>query len=473
MTLPLFPELPLTSFCLSSRSVVWTILILELLFEVIIRPKNYSELITSDKAFAPSVARHINRFHLIFEFLALLTFIPEFNCVVNTSVCDRRSNNLDRVKASLDAILGSTHAEAARGRFLLSITALRFFGVVRHWKQMWINNTFRPMKREGVEKWLFRQDLSFRQSGRSDSTGTSKSSSLKKVHNKKKEVSVSIWTSSSATTFQVLTLFGAVPLGWTRKQEWRVSGRGRGADINRGRPASEKRSDNRDGVDGSQLPPCTDSTVSTRWRTIYLVDVAATFSPSFMAFFFVLLTCLRSGIMLIMPLINCLLDQNHSAVEMVRLLQNNNIVAGNDCEYFDKAVDSWLKIAVLQQPASFRKHVESTYVLWAQVLPVRNECGVRRDDGVITTCYGTNFTGMASETCNVWDNTGNASQEEASEQFFAKKLDLRLGAIRELTMTSFNNSNYNVTVIYNENPTVELTYVVKAISTPLHVCFIF
>jgi hypothetical protein len=172
---------------------------LELVVEVIIRPKNYFQLITSDKAFAPSVARHINRFHLVFEFIALLTFIPEFSCVVDTLVCERESK-FGRVKASLDAVLGHSHAEAARGRFLLGITALRFFGVVRHWKQMWINNTFRPMKREGVNNWMFPQDLSFRQDPLSDSLEASqhllKSSSLK-VHNKKKEVSVSSWTSSS------------------------------------------------------------------------------------------------------------------------------------------------------------------------------------------------------------------------------------------------------------------------------------
>jgi hypothetical protein len=194
MTHSLLSELPLTCFCMCSCSVVWGILALELLFEFLIRPKNYSELITSDKAFAPSVARHINRFHLIFEFIALLTFIPEFDCVVNTDVCDRDAI-FDRVKASMDALLGNSRAEAARGRFILGITALRFFGVVRHWKQMWINNTFRPMKREGVSKWLFKQDLSFRKDTLSDSLGASNSSSLK-VRNKKKEVSVSSWTSS-------------------------------------------------------------------------------------------------------------------------------------------------------------------------------------------------------------------------------------------------------------------------------------
>ena len=167
--------------------------------------------------------------------------------------------------------------------------------------------------------------------------------------------------------------------------------------------------------------------------------------------------------MLIMPLINCLTEQNHVADEMARLLQANNIAAGNDCEYFDKAVESWLKMAIQQQPERLYQ-MENTYVLWAQVLPVRDDCGVQADDGVITTCVGTNVTGMAYQTCDVWDTTAPASAEEASAQFFASNFDLRMGAITGHTRTSFNNSDYSVTVIYNENPTLELTYVVKAFS---------
>jgi hypothetical protein len=194
--------------------------------------------------------------------------------------------------------------------------------------------------------------------------------------------------------------------------------------------------------------------------------VAATLSPSFTAPFSVLFTRFRTGIVLIMPLINCLTEQNQAADELTRLLQANNVVAGNDCEYFDNAVESWLRMAVQQQPASLRMHAESAYVLWAQVLPVRDECDVQADDGVITTCVGTNFTGMATQTCNVWDTKAPASADEASNQYFASRLDLRVGAITELTRISSNNSDYTVTVIYNENPTVELTYVGKA-SEPL------
>jgi hypothetical protein len=135
-------------------SVVWIILVLELVFELMIRPSNYYQLIKSDKAFAPSTARHINNFHLFFEILALVTYIPEFRCGGDPDSC-RRGALFSRVKASADAILGPTHSDAAWGRLVLGLSSLRFFGVIRHWKQMWINNTFHPTKREGIEKWLF------------------------------------------------------------------------------------------------------------------------------------------------------------------------------------------------------------------------------------------------------------------------------------------------------------------------------
>ena len=111
-------------------------------------------LIESDKAFAPSTARYINWFHLVFESFALLSFLPEFRCITAANVCDRKSV-FSHVQASMDSILGDTHAVATRGRFLLGITSLRFFGLVRHWKQMWINNTFRSEKGKGSESWLF------------------------------------------------------------------------------------------------------------------------------------------------------------------------------------------------------------------------------------------------------------------------------------------------------------------------------
>jgi hypothetical protein len=144
-------------------------------FEMLIRPKGYGDLIQSDKAFAPSTARHINRFHLVFEIIALLTFIPELTCTRNIEMC-MSGSIFSRVQASLYATLGSSSAEAAKGRFILGLTALRCFGLVRHWKQMWINKTFHPVQgawadRQDHKKWL---EASSRSIGKKTDVRTSK-----------------------------------------------------------------------------------------------------------------------------------------------------------------------------------------------------------------------------------------------------------------------------------------------------------
>ena len=157
-------------------SVIWSILVLELIFEVIIRPPGYSDLIQSDRAFAPSTARYINRFHLIFEGIALITYIPNFACLATGDICSRMS----RVLASMDAVIGKTPAQSAKGRFFLGLTVLRLFGLIRHWKQMFINNTFHSVKRDGIEKWLIP-----RQNNHGDSIV-----STTKRHSKKREVGI-------------------------------------------------------------------------------------------------------------------------------------------------------------------------------------------------------------------------------------------------------------------------------------------
>ncbi len=151
---------------------------LELFFEIIVRPKGYFELIQSDRAFAPSTARYINWFHLIFESIALITYIPEFRCLAPYDIC-RRDTIFSRISSSLDAVVGVSNADSARGRFVLGLTALRLFGLFRHWRQMFINNTFRLAKREGLDKWLI---------PRATDHGDSISTTRKRSSTKKNEV---------------------------------------------------------------------------------------------------------------------------------------------------------------------------------------------------------------------------------------------------------------------------------------------
>ena len=123
-------------------------MVLELILELIVRPKGYSELIQSDKAFSPSTARHISRFHIIFESIALVTYIPEFRCI-GSEFCEMDSV-FSRVSSSIDYITGGSQGISARGRFLLGLTVLRLFGPIRHWKQMFINENLRPSQSEGL-----------------------------------------------------------------------------------------------------------------------------------------------------------------------------------------------------------------------------------------------------------------------------------------------------------------------------------
>jgi hypothetical protein len=119
--------------------VAWFVLVLEIFFEILIRPSNYSEVMFSEKAYAPSTARHINRFHFFFEVCALLLFIPSSFCAFT-----HWNNNIwfDRTEATLQAVKGVNRWMGALSRISLGLTFLRCFGLLRHWKQMWIMYTY-------------------------------------------------------------------------------------------------------------------------------------------------------------------------------------------------------------------------------------------------------------------------------------------------------------------------------------------
>ena len=106
-----------------------------------IRPHDYYELIQSDKAFAPSTARHINQFNFTCEVVTLLLFIPQIRCVFSESYCGVRGS-FSMIQSSLLAIHSTSKVYQVLGRFRLGLTYLRVFGLIRHWKQMWINSTF-------------------------------------------------------------------------------------------------------------------------------------------------------------------------------------------------------------------------------------------------------------------------------------------------------------------------------------------
>lgn len=133
---------------------VWFVLVVELIFEYVIRPSNYLDLIQSDKAFAPSTARHINWYHLICEILALLLFVPQLACAFSKENCGLR-RGFSSINSALIAVNSTNNLKSAAGRFCLGLSYLRVFGLVRHWKQMWINHTFERGNKESCKYSMF------------------------------------------------------------------------------------------------------------------------------------------------------------------------------------------------------------------------------------------------------------------------------------------------------------------------------
>eukprot|EP00547_Thalassionema_nitzschioides_P007024 CAMPEP_0194206706 /NCGR_PEP_ID=MMETSP0156-20130528/5658_1 /TAXON_ID=33649 /ORGANISM="Thalassionema nitzschioides, Strain L26-B" /LENGTH=1220 /DNA_ID=CAMNT_0038933299 /DNA_START=87 /DNA_END=3746 /DNA_ORIENTATION=- len=120
--------------------IVWAILVMELLFEVLIRPDGYNALVASEKAYAPSTVRYINYFHLVVESFSLAVFVPEFLCLWNSSLTCSDRPAFSYFNAVFMAIIGPRQSNAFYGRAYFALVRLRIFGLVRHWRIMWINN---------------------------------------------------------------------------------------------------------------------------------------------------------------------------------------------------------------------------------------------------------------------------------------------------------------------------------------------
>lgn len=121
---------------------IWTVLTSELLFEVFIRPEGYYRLLRSEKAFTPATVRFISGLHLIVESVSLVFFAPEFWCLFDDDLtCDGRPK-FSFLNSSLLAVAGADRWKALAGRAFYACIRLRIFGMIRHWRNMWINKTF-------------------------------------------------------------------------------------------------------------------------------------------------------------------------------------------------------------------------------------------------------------------------------------------------------------------------------------------
>ena len=109
--------------------------------EVFIRPSGYFTLIRSEKAYLPSTVRYLSTFHLITETISLIFFIPEFRCLFGSKSCSD-AYPFSLANACLMSLYGPDRRQAFYGLAFITILRLRIFGLVRHWTNMWINNTF-------------------------------------------------------------------------------------------------------------------------------------------------------------------------------------------------------------------------------------------------------------------------------------------------------------------------------------------
>jgi hypothetical protein len=187
---------------------------------------------------------------------------------------------------------------------------------------------------------------------------------------------------------------------------------------------------------------------------------------------------LMTASVIILPLFFGINLQNVVSDNLSKILQANNLVSESgfrDCEYLQNAIDAWINIAIVDQPGrtSILQPKEGTeaytFVLWAQVLPVR--CPFQNETGTITSCTDKSkyFKEYNNITCNIWDTqapppsivASDTDSHDAIETYFAENLVLRKGGIITKTSPKIPNSyqfealnEFKVTVVYNENPTI-------------------
>jgi len=392
--------------------------VVELLLEILIRPLDYNILMDSDKAFSPTTARHISFFHIFFEAIALATFLPQLWCSIrHDEVCDTQSL-FSRSRSTMDAVLGHSPSSVMLGRTLMGITAFRFFGVVRHWKQALINDTYQNVKNSN---WRNR----FTRASAADSVGS----------------------------FSTL--------------------------ISKRKTKGSKKND--DELDRSHHGEKHEETKRASSEDDERLKNAATIGTALMVVNSQRALILLTSIVLILPLLISRVKTNSISADLTRVLQANNVQAldTEDCDYLKSAVDSWLSIAMVPQPESFVKSHEDTFVLWAQVLPVR--CDWQREDGIITHCdNSTLFEQGHKDVCELWDDTlqwGSFSDEQMEgweceeildtvRSNLAQEMDLRMPAIQwkcligldsvPCNVGSSSEAEFSVTVYYNNHPTVSL-----------------
>jgi len=358
--------------------VVWSILTIELMFEFLIRPSNYYALVMSDKAFAPTTARHINRFHLVCESLALILYIPEVSCILSKTC----SYEYIIVQSPLWAILSRNGWKAALGRFLLGLTFLRAFGLVRHWKQMWINHTFDCGKEQSS---LIRR--------------------LLLVEERKKPLR---------------------RMMMMRRRKKKLDEENE-STIGEDDDAKDISMQHKTGCDEDQ-----------QLKSAATIGTALMLVNSHRALFLLLF------IVCTVPTLYAIY-RNPGARNDALLLQANNLASNTteDCDYLYNAVEAWFKSSTVVRPNfnSGDEDEELIFVQWAQLLPVR--CDWQREDGVITSCSSTGISpSNGNAACDYWSTIPRMSYE-ATVAYLENTLDLKRGGLTEVEFEETGPADFN------------------------------
>lgn len=403
MRLAFFP--PGADFAVSvTSSVIWFIMLLELFFETFIRPRGYYALLQTDKAFAPATVRNINNFHLVVETLSLALFVPEILCVFTSYQCgDRRPFSL--LNASIMGVLGPTRLDAFYGRAFYALVRLRIFGLVRHWKQMWINNTFVNLR----------------------------------------------WKNKQST---FITSVLMPPKGNVTKKDmvkFTTDVKTRTTDIVSGEPHSEA------GLKQSAHNDEHLTNASTIGTALMVVNSHRAF----------MIICAIVGVLPIISTLAQNGGTNTVSTSMVRQLQGTNLISNTvnneTCSFLEQSIESWMVGVWGGTP---RVDEGDVYVLWLQVLPVR--CEFQEPDGVVTASYCDSMDMESSGNddddtfCEVWrDTDATTSIDELAE-----KAGVRTGVVTvsnefETWPIIFPENGttsetvFNVTAIFNQNFTVQ------------------
>jgi hypothetical protein len=425
--------------------VVWIMLVLELAFEVLIRPTGYHALTQSEKAYAPSTARFLNRFHLFFEVLALLLFIPELWCVFDPKSNCSQAVAMNMLESSLKSVLGPHRFDAFAGLWMFGFARLRIFGVVRHWKRMWINSSLTP-NTSPTDTTFCRGFLVPPRCSESEDT-------LKETHMNMQESAVLLNKEKSDSK-----KIAANKKKNKKKGDDNVSTAG----TEQWDDDMDDDSDYDDNSKNAPKPPSKEEDL--RLKNAATIGTALLVINSHRAML------LLVAIVALLPIINTIRingGANNSTYAMVKLLQVNNAMANSDsqqdCAYLENASTSWLRSVVFVQ----RDHVEDVpelHLLWAQVLPAR--CDFQGSEGIITSqsCVaafssGDTLDSRLQEVCKVWE-TGDDSASSQDPAAFASQLQLREGSIVKHSYTQIvqgkngTQVEYSVSALFNESRTV-------------------